>query len=431
MKKYQGASPLLLKPSLTSQVSQILKYCNDRCLAVCPQGGNTGLVGGSVPVYDEVIINLSKMNTIRGFDESSGIVISDSGVILEQLDSYLREKGHIAPLDLGAKGSCQIGGNAATNAGGIRLLRYGSLHGSILGLEVVLANGTVLDSLTMLRKDNTGYDLKQLFIGSEGTLGIITGLAIACPPKPNSVNVALLGLPNYELALEILIEAKKDLGEILSAFEFFDGPSFRLVKKHFNDILDPFSSVHPFYVLIETSGSNAQHDKEKLDSFLEKVAEKGWCDDGTVAQDQSQQQKIWFVRENITSACGKEGKVYKYDISIPQQQMYTIVQNFKNLFKDDPSISVMGYGHLGDGNLHLNIVAPSYNDATLSRIEPYVYEFVEQHRGSVSAEHGIGVMKPDALHYSKKQPLIQLMMDIKQLMDPKGILNPYKVLPNL
>jgi FAD/FMN-containing dehydrogenase len=223
MRKYRGHTKLVLKPQNKEEVSQILKYCNEKKLAVVPQGGNTGLVGGSVPVFDEIVINTSRMNKIRSFDEASGVLVVDAGVILEVADQYLAERDHLFPLDLGAKGSCHVGGNVATNAGGLRLLRYGSLHGNVLGLEAVLADGTIVDSLSSLRKNNTGYDLKQLFIGSEGTIGIVTGVAILCPPRPKAVNVAYFGLESYDQVRQAYKEAKGHLSEILSAFELMDG----------------------------------------------------------------------------------------------------------------------------------------------------------------------------------------------------------------
>ncbi|KAJ1649085.1 D-lactate ferricytochrome c oxidoreductase, partial [Coemansia sp. RSA 25] len=213
LNKYRGNSQLVLRPKTTEQVSQILKYCNTHNIAVVPQGGNTGLVGGSVPVHDEIVLSLRNMNKIRSYDELSGILVCDAGCVLEELGNYVGERGHIMPLDLGAKGSCHIGGNVAANAGGIRFLRYGTLHGSVLGLEVVLPDGTVLDNLSTLRKDNTGYDLKQLFIGSEGTLGVITGVSVATPQRPSAVNVAVLGVPTYECVQRAFKLARKRCGE--------------------------------------------------------------------------------------------------------------------------------------------------------------------------------------------------------------------------
>jgi FAD/FMN-containing dehydrogenase len=231
-------------------------------LAVVPQGGNTGLVGGSVPVWDEVVISLQRMNAIRSFDKVGGSLVCESGAVLQQIEEFLEEHNHTVPLDLAAKGSCQIGGNASTNAGGLRLLRYGSLHGSILGLEVVLPDGRVMTELQTLRKDNTGYDLKQLFIGAEGTLGIITAVSLLCPIKPSSVNVAFLGVESFDKVQDLYLEAKKQLGEILSAFEFLDRGSMELVLKHHPSSKDPLSTVNPFYILIETSGSNEEHDMD-------------------------------------------------------------------------------------------------------------------------------------------------------------------------
>lgn len=261
MGKYRGDSSLVLKPRTVNQVSQILSYCNERRIAVVPQGGNTGLVGGSVPVFDELILSLSNLNKIRSFDPISGILVADAGVVLENADNFLAKNGYIFPLDLGAKGSCHVGGVVATNAGGLRLLRYGSLHGTVLGVEAVLPDGTVVNSLSKLRKDNTGYDIKQLFIGSEGTLGVITGVSILCPPRPTTVNVAFLGLDSYENVQRVFTEAKKGLSEILSAFECMDDLSQDLVEKH-TQLMRPLAKEYPFYVLIETSGSNKEHDNQ-------------------------------------------------------------------------------------------------------------------------------------------------------------------------
>jgi D-lactate dehydrogenase (cytochrome) len=445
MKKYIGQSKLVLKPKTTNQISEILNYCNKRNLAIVPQSGNTGLVGGSIPVFDEIIISLTNLNKIRSFDENSGILKIDSGVILENADNFLNEKGYIFPLDLGAKGSCLIGGNIATNAGGLRLLKYGSLHGSVLGLEVVLSNGKILNSMNSLRKDNTGYDLKQLFIGSEGSLGIITGISILCPSRPKSVNIAFLGLENYENVKKCFQIAKSDLGEILSAFEFMDKDSQLLTSKILNsthplcqDDLIGENSIpnYPFYVLIETSGSNKDHDDEKLEKFLEKVMENEIVIDGTVSQDENQLKTLWTWRESIAEASQQFGGVYKYDVSLPLDCMYSLVENVKErlinlnlLSKTDnskPVYDVIGYGHIGDGNLHLNVAVREYNKQIENALEPFVYEFIEKHHGSISAEHGLGFQKKNYISYSKSDIEIEKMKELKNLYDPNGILNPYK-----
>lgn len=428
MHKYKGSSKLLLQPWNTDQVSQILKYCNSRSLAVVPQGGNTGLVGGSVPVFDEVIVSLSSMNKIISFDKVSGILVCEAGCILENIISFLDNEGFIMPLDLGAKGSCQIGGNVSTNAGGLRLVRYGSLHGSVLGVEAVLADGTVLDMLKTLRKDNTGYDLKHLFIGSEGSLGIVTKVAILTPPKLSSVNVALLACKDYNCCQKLLQEAKRKLGEILSAFEFLDSQSMNLVINHLEGARNPLPTLHDFYVLIETTGSDESSDKQKLEAFLLHSMENELISDGVLAQDINQASSFWRLREGITEALMRVGAVYKYDLSIPLENLYNLVEEMRSRLGN--AANVVGYGHLGDGNLHLNISVPQYDDKILSQIEPFVYEWTSKHNGSISAEHGLGLMKANEILYSKSLETVQLMASIKSLLDPNHILNPYKVLPH-
>ncbi|XTI87012.1 FAD-binding domain-containing protein [Cenococcum geophilum] len=434
MRKYRGHSKLVLKPGSTEEVSKILKYCNDNMLAVVPQGGNTGLVGGSVPVFDEIVINLQRMNNIRSFDEVSGIFVADAGVILGVADNFLAEKNHIFPLDLGAKGSCQIGGNVATNAGGLRLLRYGSLHGNVLGIEAVLPDGTVVDDLSKLRKNNTGYDIKQLFIGGEGTIGIITGISILCPQRSPAINVAYFGLESYEKCQEAFREAKNQLSEILSAFELMDGRSQKLVNKATGKKM-PLGGEYPFYCLIETSGSNTDHDSEKLQNFLEHVMETSVVSDGVLAQDQTQIQELWACREGIPECLGHWGGVYKYDLSLPISSMYDLVNDVRDrlteagLVGNDESYSVVdvvGYGHMGDANLHLNVPTRRYDKEVEKQLEPFVYEWVNRKNGSISAEHGLGIAKKPFIGYSRSETMIKLMKQIKDMYDPNGIMNPYK-----
>lgn len=434
MRKYRGHGKLVLKPNSTVQVSQILGYCNQQKLAVVPQGGNTGLVGGSVPVFDEIVINLSRMNKVRHFDDVSGILVADAGCILEAVDHYLAERGYIFPLDLGSKGSCQIGGNVSTNAGGLRLLRYGSLHGSVLGLEVVLPDGRIMNDLIKLRKNNTGYDLKQLFIGAEGTIGIVTAVSIHCPQRPRAVNVAFLGLQSYDKAQQAFREAKGQLSEILSAFELLDGRSQELVAEVTKN-RQPLDGKHPFYCLIETSGSNSEHDSAKLEAFLESVMEKEIVSDGVVAQDQTQVKALWAWREGVPECAGHWGGVYKYDVSIPLKDMYQLVEDTEWRVRDarllgdtddHPVIAVVGYGHMGDANLHLNIVVRRYDKKVERVLEPWVYDWIEDHEGSISAEHGLGLAKKKYIDYTRKGTVVHMMKEVKQLYDPNGIMNPYK-----
>ncbi|KAK1272292.1 hypothetical protein QJS04_geneDACA013088 [Acorus gramineus] len=429
MRKYKGSSKILLLPNTAEEVTQILQYCNRRCLAVVPQGGNTGLVGGSVPVFDEVIINLGSMNKIISFDNVSGILVCEAGCILENLDAFLANQGFMMPLDLGAKGSCHIGGNVSTNAGGLHFIRHGSLHGNILGLEVALPDGTLLDMLGSLRKDNTGYDLKHLFIGSEGSLGIVTKVSILTPSRPSSTNIAFLACKDYLSCQNLLVEAKRSLGEILSAFEFLDSDAMDMALTHLEGVRNPLPpSLYNFYVLIETAGSDESYNKAKLEAFLLSSMEDGIISDGVVAQDINQANSFWRIREGITEALIKAGAVYKYDLSLPVKNIYDIVEEMRSRLGE--SAKVVGYGHLGDGNLHLNVSTPIYDDAVFTKIEPFIYEWTSKHQGSISAEHGLGLMKANKIHYSKSSESVQLMASIKKLLDPNRILNPYKVLPS-
>ncbi|GAB1606163.1 D-2-hydroxyglutarate dehydrogenase, mitochondrial-like [Argonauta hians] len=427
MKIYRGESRLMLLPRTTSEVSEILRYCNDRHLAVVPQGGNTGLVGGSNPVFDEIILSTRLMNNIISIDEVSGILVCQAGCVLQQLENSINDHHLTMPLDLGAKGSCHIGGNLATNAGGIRFLRYGSLHGNVLGLEAVLADGRVLDCMSSLKKNNTGYDLKQLFIGSEGTLGLITKVSISCPQKPENVNVAFLGCNSFSDVLKIFKFTKQKLAEILSAFEFIDAESMTAVTENLN-LSSPIGQF-PFYVLIETSGSNGSHDEEKINGLLEDLMGNGSVADGTVAGDMTQMANLWSLRERISESILKDGYCYKYDLSLCLSKFYDLVLEVRNRTAHIPNTRVVGYGHVGDSNLHLNITSPEYNKELFNLLEPFVFDYVAEIRGSVSAEHGIGLHKVQYLHHSQSDLSVALMQQMKNLLDPRGILNPYKIFP--
>lgn len=435
MGRYKGAATVALRPRDTQEVADILRYCNQRRIAVVPQGGNTGLVGGSVPIRDEIVLSLGAMNKILSFDDSAGVVVAEAGVILEALDGFVGERGFRIPLDLGAKGSCQIGGNVATNAGGSRFLRYGSLRGSVLGLEAVLADGQVMDTLTSLKKDNTGYDLKQLHIGGEGTLGIITKVAIACPIKSSSINTAVVKVGTFDEVRKLMLLSKQRLGEILSAYEFMDCESVTMATKHLSHISNPLGqddSDRSCYVLIETAGSDPDHDRAKLDRFVEEAFESGLASDGVIAESETQADALWELRESLPEAVAKAGHgggTLKYDLSLPLSDFYGIVEDARELIgkKGD----VVGWGHVGDGNLHLNIaVADAANvDAVQTLVEPWVYKWVAAKRGSISAEHGLGQMKAGAIGFSKSAVAVATMRLLKNSLDPNGILNPHKVLP--
>lgn len=429
MRKYRGQSRVVLRPKTTAEVSQILRHCHARRIAVNTQGGNTGLVGGSVPVHDEVVLSMSLMNQIIKVDTTAAILECQAGCVLQKLEEHLAPLGYVMPLDLGAKGSCQIGGNISTNAGGLRLLRYGSLHGSVLGLEVVKSDGTVLHMLSGLRKDNTGYHLPKLFVGAEGTLGVITAASVQLPPLPHSVHVSFFGCESFSKAVQVFIAARRSLGEILSACEFLDDQAMHVnLTQPTLKLRNPLSRRHPFYVLVETRGANKEHDGEKMSAFVEHVLGEGAVVDGTMAQDEAQVQSLWALREQISLALKLEGYVYKYDVSLPMSAMYDLVEKMRARIAD-LCVSCVGYGHLGDGNLHLNITSNGFNPQLLSLIEPFIYEYTAGVRGSISAEHGLGLMKAHDIHYSKSPEAVAVMRDIKRLFDPHGILNPYKTLP--
>ncbi|XP_031621872.1 D-2-hydroxyglutarate dehydrogenase, mitochondrial-like [Contarinia nasturtii] len=422
---YRGSSQLLLKPKTTEEVSAILKHCNSRKLAVCPQGGNTGLVAGTTPIFDEIIISMQLMNNIERVDEASGVLVCQPGCVLEKLEEHVSQHNLVMPIDLGAKGTCHIGGNVSTNAGGLRLLRYGNLHGNVLGIEAVKADGTILDLMSNFKKDNTGYHLKHLFIGSEGTLGVITKLAIACPPASKAVNVALVGLNSFEDVLKTFTSAKRNLGEIMSACELMDHQSLRFSVDHYK--LNSPIGEYPFYLLLETSGSNLKHDEEKMNSFLESSLARGDIQDGVVTNETVKVRQIWAIRELLPTAKINEKYFFKYDISVPLSRFYEIVPVMREHLGDSVC-DVQGFGHIGDSNLHVHIICDEFSDEIYKRIEPFIYEYTAKMKGSISAEHGIGFQKKELLKTFKQPEALHLMKELKSVMDPNHILNPYKVL---
>ncbi|KAL0095355.1 hypothetical protein J3Q64DRAFT_1828685 [Phycomyces blakesleeanus] len=434
---YRGTSSLCLFPTSTDQVSRILRYCNDNQLAVVPQGGNTGVSGGAVPVFDEIIVNMSKMNTVRSFDSISGVAVVDAGVILEVLDQYLEPKGHMVPLDLGAKGSCQLGGNVSTNAGGLRLMRYGNLHGNVLGLEVVLADGTILHNLSTLRKDNTGYDLKQMFIGAEGTLGLVTGVALSTPRRAKSTHVAMVGLTSFEHVQKAFVMAKEDLSEILSAFEFWDHDSVGMVKQEMmQDTAYPIQGKHAFYALLETQGSRDEHDEEKLNDYLERLMESDIAADGVIAQDNTQVKTLWSWREKIPESMAKAGVAMTYDVSMEVPLLYKMVEDAKKHFGEKGLLgpgklysNLLGFGHVGDGNLHIMANVNNFGHKAQADMDEFVFKWAIKHNGSITAEHGVGISKVGYMNDCKSDIQLSLMRAIKTVLDPKGIMNPYKVIP--
>lgn len=433
---YKGQSRILLKPKSTNEVSDILRYCNSHQIFVVPQAGNTGLVGGSVPISNEVIVSVKSMNTIHDLSPD-GILQCDAGCILQDLQTFAASRHHLVPVDLGAKGSCCIGGNVSTNAGGQYYYRYGSLHANVLGLQVVLPDGRILDTMQhgINLKDNTGYDLKHLFIGAEGTLGIITKVALQCPPLPQARNAVFLGCHSYQNVQETLQLAKKMLGEVLAAFEYMDEAVLNLVSQEKAiPIQLNNGSNFAYCILIETHGSNNEHDMQKLEAFVEEAMTQQVVADGVMAQDLSQLYEMWEIRESCNPIVASQGRVYKYDLSIPISQFDDFVCDIRQRIQEThPEATVVNWGHVIDGNIHLNVTTPGVfeKDPELeSRLEPYIFEAVIRRRGSISAEHGLGQCKNEYLKICKDETSLQMMQSIKELFDPNGIMNPGKFLPS-
>jgi D-2-hydroxyglutarate dehydrogenase len=310
--RFAGAAAVALRPRCAAEVAALVAHCAGRRLALVPQGGNTGLVGGSVPVFDEVILSLGAMNRIISFDEVTGVLTAEAGCVLETLDNFVAARGHAMPVDLGARGSAQLGGLLATNAGGVRLLRHGPLAASVLGVSAVLASGAPLDLLSPLRKDNTGYSLKNLLIGSEGTLGVLTAAAVLCPPRPPAPQTAWLAAPSFEAAQRALAAARRYLGEALAAFEFLDAEAVAIAAAHLPGARDPLpGAAAPYALLVEAAGADPAHDAAKMERYLEAVLESGDAADGVLAQGGAQAGALWALREGVTEALRARGGVHK------------------------------------------------------------------------------------------------------------------------
>jgi FAD/FMN-containing dehydrogenase len=434
-RQYKGKSTIVLRPKTTAEISAILRHCNETKVGIVPQGGNTGLVGGSIPIHDEVILSIRGLNDIEGLDQDTGILKSGAGCILKDLQDYAADRHHMVPVDLGAKGSCCIGGNVATNAGGQYFYRYGSLHANVLGLEVVLPDGRILDLMSSVNlKDNTGYDLKHLFIGAEGTLGVITRVALQCPHLPSCRNTTFLACKTFGDVQRTLRLAKQTLGEIMAAFEFMDGPVLNMVATQLKlPLTQDDGSSYPYCILVETQGSHQEHDAAKMELFLEQAMSTGCVVDGVLAHDLHQVHSMWSVRESCNPIILSKGYVFKYDISLPIRDFPDLIAEMKGRLSGIPTAQVVNWGHVVDGNLHLNVVIPGSREndpAIKARIEPFIFESVVRRGGSISAEHGLGQSKNNYLPLAKTKTALELMTTMKSIFDPNCILNPGKYLPS-
>ena len=434
----QGRALCVVRPAQTAQVSAVVKACAAAGVPMVPQGGNTGLVMGSTPDTSgrEVVINLQRMNKVRHLDAANATITAEAGCILQHLQQTAQEAGFLFALSLASEGSCTLGGNLASNAGGTQVLRYGNTRDLCLGLEVVTAQGDVWQGLSGLRKDNTGYDLRHLFIGSEGTLGIITAASMKLFPLPAAQRTAWAAVPSVQAAIELLTLSQQQLGAGLTGVEMMSQMSLGLVNKHFPTLQVPFWKHSPYCVLLELSDTESEaHAEQRLEQLLELALEKQIASDVVVAQSLAQSRELWQVRESISSAQAAEGLNIKHDISLPVSAIAAFVtQTNAALSSSFPGVRVVNFGHLGDGNLHYNIQCPEGADAAhfLKTHEPQVnelvYEAVMAFGGSVSAEHGIGRLKVNSLPRYKDPVALQLMHHIKHALDPYNLMNPGRVL---
>ncbi len=416
----------ILEPQCTKDVCEILRFCSTKAIPLAIQGGMTGLVGGANTQEGEVVLSLGRLNQIEHIDPVAGTALVQAGVTLEQLQIAAQELDWFFPLDLGARGSCQIGGNAATNAGGNRVIRYGMMRNAVLGLEVVLADGRCMDRLDSVIKNNAGFDLKQLFIGSEGLLGVITKLVIQLEPRPRAQCTALCALSDFSQATQLLKLFKRVLPE-LSAFEVMWHAYLHESARH-QKLDAPFLQEYPLYVLVETLGHDNASSTQALEEALQRALEDETIVDAVLAQSAEQSQKLWAYREGVSGLLSALKPFAAFDVSVALPQMDLLVQELRGALSSRfKSQSHLFFGHLGDGNLHL-LSGPYASKEELLAVEGLVYQRVSALGGSISAEHGIGVVKKDFLHYSKSPEEIELMRQLKQLLDPQNILNRGRVL---
>ena len=433
--KYQGHTPLLLKPSTAAQVSAVLAICQETGTKLVTQGGNTGLVGGQIPLNGEVLLTTKRLNRIRHFDESGMTMTVEAGVALAEVQGAADNKNLLFPLSLASEGSCTVGGNIATNAGGTHVLRYGMTRALVLGLEVVLPGGAVLEMLRSLPKDNSGYDLKQVFIGSEGTLGVITAAVLKLFPKPEISVTAFAAVPSPAAALKLLGEMQHATSGQLSAFELVPRVALEFVTRHIDGTRDPLAASSPWYVLMEATGGKHANLAASFEDGLAAAITNGLVVDAVVAASQSQAASLWKLRESISESQKREGASIKHDISVPVAAIPDfLAKATPAVLALVPSARPVSFGHLGDGNLHFNFNSPRAGDDPAfldqwNEVQQVVHDIVKEFRGSISAEHGIGAMKVASLPRYKSHEELDAMRALKAAFDPKNILNPGKTVP--
>jgi FAD/FMN-containing dehydrogenase len=436
-RRYRGRALAVARPSSTADVAAVVQICAAHSVAIVTQGGNTGLVGASIPDASgtQVLLSLARMNHVRAIDAENLTMTVDAGCLLQAVQEAAAARNLLFPLSLAAEGSCTIGGNLATNAGGTQVLRYGNARELCLGIEVVTAAGEVWNGLTGLRKDNTGYDLRDLFIGSEGTLGVITAATLKLYPQPAAVGTALAAVPSLETAVGLLQLAQSRLGAGLTGFEVMGGYALDLVRMHFPQLAQPLPPGAWTVLLEQSDSESADHAHALFESLLETALERGLISDAAVASSIEQSNAMWHLRESIPLAQAAEGANIKHDIALPVSAIPRFVKSTDAaLLHAFPGVRLVNFGHLGDGNLHYNVQAPAGADAAafLRDLEPavntLVYDAVTAHDGSISAEHGIGALKRDELAARKSPVALQMMRAIKLALDPRNIMNPGRVL---
>ena len=435
--RYRGATPAVVRPSTTGEVARIVALCAAEKIPIVPQGGNTGLCGGATPHASgrELVVSLARLNRVREVDPLNYTITVEAGVILADVQKAAAEADRLFPLSLGGEGTARIGGNLSTNAGGTGVLRYGNARDLALGLEVVLPDGRVWDGLSALRKDNTGYDLKHLFIGAEGTLGIITAAVLKLFPRPHAIETALVALDDPAAAVALLARARTATGDRVTAFELILRLPFELVLAEIPGTRDPFAGRHPCYVLAELSAGAGEDDaRGRMESLLAAAMEDGLVRDAVIAESGAQAADFWKLRETIPEAQKLDGASIKHDISVPVSRIPVFMEEAATAaVAAVEGVRVCAFGHVGDGNLHFNMNQPVGGDpaAFLERedeLNTIVHDAASRHGGSISAEHGIGQLKREALIHYKPAIAIELMRRIKAALDPDNLMNPGKML---
>jgi FAD/FMN-containing dehydrogenase len=431
---FRGHTPVVLRPGSVAEVADILKLANETATAIVPQGGNTGLVGGQTPQHGEIVLSLNRLDRIREVDPVSNTMTCEAGVTLLRAREAAAAVDRLYPQLLPSEGTCTIGGNLSTNAGGTAALAHGIARSHALGIEVVLADGRVLRNLNKLKKDNTGYDLKNLFIGAEGTLGVITAAVLRLVPRPRSIETAFVGVPSPEAALELLGLATERTAGGVTSFELMLRMGVELVLEHGAGCRDPLPDVHPWYVLIELSSQARSGLHAVLEEILGEGLERGLIEDATIAESLDQGKMFWRIREMFGEVQRHEGGSIKHDISVPVAAVPAFIKEANAaVTRAIPGTRPLPFGHLGDGNIHYNVAQPVGADKAeflkrWNEVNAVVFEVVAKYGGSISAEHGIGVVKRDLLPKVKDPVAFDLMRTLKRTLDPKGILNPGKVL---